>query len=141
MHLDAVLEFVVEYPLSWSKERRLVYGSMEGEVRWAPPSQPNILLQIKSYIPKQQDLDPEQQIDMSLTEFVGLQITSKELIDLPAGKAWHIVGSTAQEDLRMYLFLRPDRSYRITLATPPDQPDCCEEVMKRVTRSFQTTQL
>ena len=35
MHIDAVLEFVIEYPLDWQKDRRVIYGTSNGEVRWS----------------------------------------------------------------------------------------------------------
>lgn len=141
MHLDAVLEFVVEYPLTWHKDRRLVYGSKEGEVRWSPPNQPDILLRIQSFFPGQTELDPEKQVEDVLHDLVGLQLTSKELIKLPAGEAWHLTGHTKRGDIIIYLFLNAERSYLITFSTPADQSKCCEEVMERVTRSFQAAPL
>ncbi|MDH3454733.1 MAG: hypothetical protein OEL80_06250, partial [Desulfuromonadales bacterium] len=56
MYIDAGLEFVVEYPLAWNKDRRLVFGRREGEVRWTHPEHPHTLLRIKSYLPQQQTL-------------------------------------------------------------------------------------
>ena len=37
MHIDAVLECAIEYPLLWTKDRRLTYGTKSGELRWKPP--------------------------------------------------------------------------------------------------------
>ena len=64
LHIDAVLELVVEYPLHWKKDRRLEYGRNEGEIRWTPPEQDNTLLQVTSYFRKYQT--DEQELDLVL---------------------------------------------------------------------------
>lgn len=137
MYLDATLEFVVEYPLQWSKDRRLIFGRREGEVRWTPPDDTKTLLRIKSYVPKQQALHIEQQIDQALQEFVGLEVSTKELVTLPAGEAWHVTGYTAQVHADIYLLLRAGRCYSIDLTAPPDHVGTYKEVMDRITLSFQ----
>ena len=141
MHIDAVLEFAVEYPLSWSKDRRLAYGAREGEVRWTPPDRPETILRIKSFQQKQPALGTVEQVEKALRDDIGLEIRSKEKIILPAGEAWYMTGQTGQRDIIVYLFLRAERSYLIALTVPPDQRESCEEIMDRVTRSFQITPL
>ena len=136
MYIDAVLEFVVEYPLSWNKERRLIFGRTQGEVRWTHPDHPHTLIRIKSYIPEQQTFNIEQQIGQALHEYVGLEVSSREAVTLPAGEAWHITGSTAQGDADIYLFLRAAHSYSIDLTTPPGSIDNYTDVMDRVIHSF-----
>ena len=138
MHFDAVLEFIVEYPLSWGKDRRLNYGSKEGEVRWAHPDHPNTLLIIRSDLQKRQDLSKEQQVDQVLHKYVGLEVATKEEISLPAGETWHVTGNTAQVNVDIYLLLHGDRSYLIALTAPSDKIDSYEDLMARVTQSFQT---
>lgn len=138
MYIDAVLEFDVEYPLSWSKERRLIFGRKQGEVRWTHPDHPHTLVRIKSYIPEQQTFNIEQQIDQALHEYVGLEVSSREAVTLPAGKAWHMTGHTAQGDVDIYLLLRAARSYSIDLTTPPGSIDSYTDVMDRVIHSFHT---
>jgi hypothetical protein len=137
MHIDAVLEFIVEYPLSWSKDRRLDFGSKHGEVRWTHPGYPQTLLRIKSYIPKQQTLSVDQQIDHVLHEYSGLEVLTKEVVTLPAGDAWHIMGHTVQAKVEIYLILRTGRSYSIELTAPRYSIDDDEDVMDRITQSFQ----
>ena len=55
MHIDAVLEFVIEYPLDWKKDRRVIYGTSNGEVRWTRQTDSgNVMLRViskKSIIP------------------------------------------------------------------------------------------
>jgi hypothetical protein len=137
MHIDAVLEFIVEYPLSWSKERRLTYGSKEGEVRWTHPDHPNASLTIKSEFQKRQDLNNEQQIDQALHDYVGLEVLTKEEVALPAGDAWHITGRTAWVNVNSYLLLHSDRIYLIVLTAPPETIEDYQDLMIRVTQSFQ----
>jgi hypothetical protein len=138
MHVDAVLEFIVEYPLSWNKDRRLVFDSKEGEVRWTHPDHPQTLLRIRSFVPERQAPGIEQQIDQALHEYVELEISTREAVTLPAGEAWHITGQTAQVDADIYLLLRTDRGYSIELTAPRDNIDAYEDVMDRVTHSFRT---
>lgn len=138
MHFDAVLEFIVEYPLSWSKDRRLPYGSKEGEVRWVHPDHPDTLLTIRSDLQKQQELSKEQQVDQVLQKYIGLQVATKEEMTLPAGETWHITGNTAQVNVDIYLILHKNRSYLIALTAPADKIDIYEDLMDRVTQSFQT---
>ena len=137
MHIDAVLEFIIDYPLSWSKDRRLPYGSKNGEVRWTHPDHPNTLLTIRSDFLRRQDLSKEQRIEQVLHEYNGLEVSTKEEITLPAGEAWHITGHTARVNVDIYLLLHTDRSYLITLTTPPDEMDIYQDLMVRVTQSFQ----
>ncbi len=137
MHFDAVLEFIVEYPLSWSKDRRISFGSKQGEVRWTHPAYPQTLLRIKSYRPEQQALNIDQQIDEALHEYIELNVSTKEVMTLPAGEAWHITGHTVQADVDIYLLLRAGRSYSIELKAPRNSIDDYEDVMDRITQSFQ----
>jgi len=137
MHIDAVLEFNVAYPLSWDKDRRITYGSKEGEVRWTLPDHPNTLLTIRSDVQKRHDLSNEQQIDQVLHEYVELEVLTKEEMELPSGEAWHITGHTARVNVDIYLLLRTNRSYSIALTAPPDEIELYEDLMNRVTQSFQ----
>ena len=137
MHIDAVLEFIVEYPLSWSKDRRLTYGSKDGEVHWAHPDHPDTLLIIRSDLQKRQDLSKEQQVDQVLHKYVGLEVATKEEITLPAGETWHITGNTAQVNVDIYLLLYRDRSYLIALTAPADKINTYQDLMVRITQSFQ----
>lgn len=138
MHVDAVLEFIVEYPLSWIKDRRVVFDSKEGEVRWTHPDHPQTLLRIRSFVPERQTPGIDQQIEQALHEYAGLEISTREAVTLPAGEVWHITGHTAQVDADIYLLLRADRGYSIELTAPRDNIDAYENVMDRVTQSFRT---
>jgi hypothetical protein len=137
MHIDAVLEFAVEYPLSWEKERLISYGSREGEVRWTPPGRPETLLRIKSTLQTPSEVDTDHEINEILQNYNGLQITAKEQVSLPAGQAWHVTGQSAHLMLELYLIPKNERRYLIILTSPTDADDSDQEVMQRVTESFQ----
>jgi hypothetical protein len=137
MHIDAVLEFAVEYPLSWEKERLIFYGSREGEVRWTPPGRPETLLRIKATLEKQPEVDINQEIEDILKNYNGLQIAVKEQVSLPAGEAWHVSGKSAHLRLELYLIPGKERQYLITLTSPTDVNNSDQEVLQRVAASFQ----
>lgn len=137
MHFDAVLEFVVEYPLAWGKDRRLAYGSKKGEVRWTEPGQTGTLLRISSNPHEQQTVSEQQQIDRTLHEYVGIEISQQEKLPLPSGEAIHIKGQTVRQNVDMYLFLHIGRNYLIVLSTARDNTADYQEVMDRVVNSFQ----
>lgn len=136
MHIDAVLEFVVEYPLSWSKERRLTYGSKNGELRWRHPDQQGTHLRIKSSVQEQEAVSIEQ----ALQEYGGLEVTLEEKVTLRAGEALHITGHTPQGNLDIYLLSHESRSYLIALTTPLKSIDHHVDIMNRVIYSFQVMQ-
>jgi hypothetical protein len=137
MHYDAVLHFVMEYPLAWEKERRVAYGSKEGEVRWTNPDHPATLLRVKSSVQKNSAHDAETRIEQALQEYSGLEILSKEEITLPAGEAWHVTGQTAQGHLDIYLLMRGGHQYLISFTAAPEDLDDYQGVLERVTDSFQ----
>lgn len=137
MHIDAVLEFVMEYPQAWSKDRRLASGGREGELRWTHPDQPMTLLRVKSSLLQQPAVGMEQLIDQVLSEYAGLNVLSRDKVTLAGGEAWHITGQSAQVNLEFYLLSSTRRSYLITLTSSPADTDRDREIMERVARSFQ----
>lgn len=137
MHIDAVLEFAVEYPQDWHKDRRLSYGSRDGEVRWSHPEHPATLLRIKSSLLSQPAVSPARQLEQALQEYSGLEVLRREQVALTAGEAWHVTGRTAQLAVDLYLLPRTQRAYLIVLTAPPGTSSQDDEFMERVTRSFQ----
>jgi hypothetical protein len=137
MHIDTVLDFVVEYPLSWGKDRRLTYGSKDGEVRWTHPDDPEVLLRVESHSIKPPESTLEQQLDKTLRGYVGLEVSIKEQLTIPSGETWHIRGQTAHRDVDIYLLLHPQRSYLIALTTPLDTIDSYRDIMDEALSSFQ----
>jgi len=140
MHIDAVLDFVVEYPLAWQKEIRIAYGSREGEVRWTQPDHPATLLRVISMLKNHSELNVDQEIEQMQQDYDGLEIEGKEQVTLPAGEAWHISGHTGHLALEAYLLSSTDRRYMITLTSAPEDVESHEEVMERVTSSFRFMQ-
>jgi len=135
MHIDAVLEFVVEYPLKWKKDRRLEYGRNEGEVRWTHTARTGAMLQVTSHYREYQTNDLE--LELALEAYPGLTETLREQVDLPGGEAWHVTGETLQTQLDLYLILRAERAYVIALQTPLGNFEDYAELMEKVILSFQ----
>ena len=136
MHIDAVLELVMEYPLKWKKDRRLEYGRNEGEIRWSHPTQKGTLLQVTSRIRQYQS--DEQELERELQDYPGLNTALREQVERPAGPVWHVSGQAAQEQVEIYLFLKPRRTYKITLRTALDNAAEYQDLMQKVTHSFRT---
>lgn len=137
MHIDAVLEFAIEYPLSWKKTRRVTYGSRQGEVRWTDPDHPGTLLKARSTLTKQPASNPDQLIDLILQEYSGLEISLKEKVTLSSGEAWHVTGHTLQFDLEIYLIAHEQRNYLIALTVTRGDIDDYQDIASRVMDSFQ----
>ncbi len=137
MHYDAVLHFVMEYPLAWEKDRRVAYGNREGEVRWTHPDHPATLLMVKSSLQTHSALNAETRIEQALQEYPGLEILAKEVITLPAGEAWHVSGQTAQGHLDLYLLVHGGHRYLISFTAAPEDFDDYQDILERVIDSFQ----
>jgi hypothetical protein len=135
LHIDAVLELVVEYPLKWSKDRRLEFGRIEGEIRWRHPEQNETLLRVTSRLREHQT--DNQELDLALKEYPGLTETRREKIELPAGEAWHVSGQAGQQKIELYQVLKPGRAYAIALQSSPEDFDDHEKLMEEITVSFQ----
>ena len=135
LHIDAVLEFVVEYPLRWKKDRRLAYGRNEGEIRWSHPEQAGTLLQVTSHFREHQTDEPE--LDLVLKEHPNLNDAMREQVELPAGQAWHVSSQTAQQQVELYLFLKPNRAYSLVLKTAPENFADHDILLAKIVHSFQ----
>jgi hypothetical protein len=140
MHIDTVLDFVVEYPLSWGKDRRITYGNKDGEVRWTHPEYPETLLRIESHETKEPEVDLDKQLDHVLQRYVGLEISRTEQLAIPSGETWHISGQTAHKDVDIYLLLHSQRSYLIVLTTSHGTLDDHSDIMAEILSSFQVLQ-
>jgi hypothetical protein len=138
MHIDAVLECAIEYPLLWTKDRRLTYGTKSGELRWKPPKVEGTLLRLISQ--ERKTIEPEQQIARLYQEFTGLEISLKEEVSLPAGDATHIVGDTAEKHFEIYQFSNANRSYLISLTMLKENAKLYSGVMDKVIHTFQVLQ-
>lgn len=136
LHIDAVLELVVEYPLQWNKDRRLEYGRNEGEIRWSHPTRDGTLLQVNSRFRRSQDDAPE--LERRLAEYPGLANSPRQQVELPAGQAWHVSGQDRQQQVELYLFLKPARIYEIALKKSPGDSTDYEKLVEKITLSFQT---
>jgi hypothetical protein len=138
MYIDAVLECAIEYPLSWTKDRRLTYGSQSGELRWTPPLTDGTLLRLISQ--ERETIEPEQQTARLHQDFRGLEISLTEEVSLPAGEATHIVGETAEKYIESYQFTNRNRSYMISLTMLKENAKLYSGVMNKVIHTFQVLQ-
>lgn len=136
LHIDAVLELVMEYPLKWTKDRRLEYGRNEGEIRWSHPDQEGTVLLVSSRL--REDPSDEQELELVLQDYPGLKATQREQIELPAGQVWHVSGQAAQQHIELYLFLTPHRRYKLVLGTALENAAAYQDLLQEVTFSFQT---
>ena len=137
LHIDAVLEFVVEYPLQWDKERRLVYGKNEGEVRWTDPEDKETLFFINSLIRQPLQNPIQTELQQFLNPYPGLRDSPWEKTELPAGEAWHVKGQTAQLDVEIYVLSKQGRIYKITLLSDLDTLSKYDSVKQQMIGSFQ----
>jgi hypothetical protein len=137
MHIDTVMDFVVEYPLSWDKDRRLVYGSKDGEVLWTHPEHPGTVLLIGSHATRNPEIDTELQIAQALQKHPGLSVSTENKVKITAGEVWHITGQTLHENVDIYMLFHPERNYLISLTTPLDSADKHSDIMAEVLTSFQ----
>lgn len=138
MHIDAVLECAVEYPLLWIKERRLVYGSKNGEILWTPPKADGTLLRLISQ--QRKTIDPEQQISALLHESSDLEVSLREEVSLPAGDAVHIIAGSTEKHTEIYQISGTNRSYLLSLTMLKKHRDAYSEVMDTVIHSFRILQ-
>lgn len=136
MHIDAVMEFVVEYPLSWEKDRRLPYGSSSGDVRWTHPDHEDTMLKITSTMTRTAYPGKAFAFQRLKKEYAGLQISSEDKVTLPAGEATLLTGQSNQAKVKSYLFLTATRVYIMTFANSHDEPEADEGVITKVTQSF-----
>lgn len=136
MHIDAVLEFVIEYPLDWTKDRRLTYGSVDGEVRWTSPDNKSAQLRVLSHHRQQPGEITTQALAEQFADEPGLVVFNKEKTTIAAGEAWHLSGQTGRADFEAYLVAKRERIYRIVLTTPPASMAAYDEILERVRDSF-----
>lgn len=135
MHFDAVLEFVIEYPLKWQKDRRVKFGRSSGEVRWTDPSTPTSKLRVFSMLEQPPEKLGEKLAEL-LPEHPDLSITRQEAVTLPAGDATHLVAATAKSDFEVYWLTINERSYTIVLVAATGDLDGYRQLLAKVTESF-----
>jgi hypothetical protein len=136
MHIDAVLEFVVEYPLTWTKDRRLPYGTTNGEVRWTHPDHPRVLLKIRSFKQKELEKSDKHVVDQVLQNFTGIELTLEEQTSLKSGEARHVIGQTTNLNVELYLLSHNKRHYSIELTTPREDSESYQDLIEKVINSF-----
>jgi hypothetical protein len=135
MHIDAVLECAIEYPLLWTKDRRLTYGSKNGEIIWKPMKADDTVLMLISE--QRETSDPEQQIARQLEAFKDLEVSLREEVSLPAGEAVHIIGDSTDKKIEIYQFSDAKRSFLLSLTILRKNVELYSGIMDTVVHSFQ----
>ena len=137
MYFDAVLEFVVEYPLAWQKDRRLPYNSTSGEVRWTHPQYQGVQLKIKSTVITTQQNDKDQAQQRLSSEYPEFELYKKEQRTLLETEATYAEGQARGVEFQSYMIDLNNRNYLISLEQPIDNEEDFQPVMDRVVKSFQ----
>ena len=137
MHIDAVLEFVIEYPLDWQKDRRVIYGTSNGEVRWSHQTHSgDVMLRViskKNTIPANIS---ENQLSEQFLDYPDLKIETIVKREHIQGDFWHFTGFTEKSRLDGYLFTNATRLYRIIFLRPQDSHDNYSDILERIGDSF-----
>jgi hypothetical protein len=136
MHFDAVLEFVVEYPLTWQKDRRLPYNSVNGEVRWTHPEHPGVVLKILSSVNDPQEPGKDAAFDKITSEYPRIEFTKVEEQQINETLITCIEGQSEKLAVQTYLLNANNRSYLISLEKPLVSENNYQELMDRVVQSF-----
>ncbi len=138
MHIDAVLECAIEYPLLWTKDRRLAYGSKNGEILWTPPQADGTLLRLISQ--QHKTIDPEQQISELLHALTDPEVSLREEVSLPAGVAVHIIAGSTEKHIEIYQIAGNTRNYLLSLTMLKKHREGYSEIMDIVIHSFRILQ-
>ncbi|MDT8441429.1 MAG: hypothetical protein RQ723_07195 [Desulfuromonadales bacterium] len=133
MHIDARLEFAVEYPLSWDKERLLYPDENRGLVRWTASGNRTVRLTVSS-APRTSEAAELQQ---ALRQLPGLQTTRREQIVVAAVPADHLIGHTARANYRIWFLSAPRRTFLLQFEAPPELFDSYAGVLAEILESFQ----
>ncbi len=136
MHIDAALEFAVEHPQSWNKDRRLPYRSGQGEVRWTQEDDPEMMLRIHSEPVSDNTATIDQHIDQILQEYPSIELTLKTETVMPAGTAMHLMGYNSQRNFDIYLISSEQRHYSIVFTASADTMGQYTQVIKEIVESF-----
>jgi hypothetical protein len=136
MHIDALLEFAIEYPLDWKKQRLLYRAEDRGEVRWTPPGGGKVQLAVSSQPLNKAISNRQARLDVILEKLPGFEITFLEEHTLPGGKAQHVMGHTAQLNYDLLLLESSRRVYTILFSAPLEDFDRFEDIIDEITQSF-----
>lgn len=132
MHIDAHLEFAMEYPLHWSRERILYREEEQGVVHWTGPGNGSPRLSVLSA----PGSAGEACLDRALAELPGFQTTLREQVKLPAGQAVHLMGYTARATFQLWFLSSPRRVFVIRFEAAPESFAGYSKVVEESVNSF-----
>jgi hypothetical protein len=135
MHIDAMLEFAMEYPLSWTKTRQQNRAAGWGVVRWADPEHPEVKLSVSSKsVPP--PVVPEHHVDQLVTELPGFEFSSRETTFLQDVSSLHVLGYTPQLTYDIHLLSSQNRLFIVMFSAPPDLFDAYQSALRESLDSF-----
>lgn len=136
MHIDAMFEFAIEYPLDWTKTRQQNRDEQWGEVRWSHPDNAEIRLVVHSLRTAPNPADAGIRFEQICSEYPTLEITLKEEIELQERPALHFSGYTPQHTFDMHILEAPGKVLTILYAAPPGLFSKNLEVLEEALDSF-----
>ena len=108
MHIGDVLDFAVEYPQDWTKQKTFDRRRAEGRVSWsANPEEQGaaITLSIDSLVSMVPTEAEQEVLDRLQQEAPNFTLSDRQGIDLPAGPALRLQGFTPQRVYAVYILL------------------------------------
>ena len=135
MHIDAMLEFAMEYPLSWTKTRQQNRAAGWGIVRWADPEHSEVKLSVSSRsVPP--PVVPGEHVDQLISELPGFDVSSRETSQLQNVSSLHILGYTPQLTYDIYLLNSHSRLFIVMFSAPPDLFESYQSALRESLDSF-----
>lgn len=135
MHIDARLEFAVEYPLRWGKERLVYPEEDRGLVRWRASGDGEVEVELTiSSVPSAIDVVERQRV---LQQLPGFQMTLREQVTIASLAAEHLIGHTARANYHLWFLSAPRRTFLVQFKAPPELFDSYTDVLAEILRSFQ----
>ena len=119
MHIDALLEFAIEYPLAWQKERRLHRAEERGVVTWTAPVDDGVHLRVVSE-PVASAGTAEDRLSRILAELPGFEVTHREEFDLGGHPALQVLGYTSRQNYEFLMVGSERRAFSLQFAAEPE---------------------
>lgn len=140
MHVDAVLEFAIEYPLDWAKQSQVVRERREGQVNWRTPrsgsTPPALELTVYSLRSMSRD-EVEREIMTDLQQSApNFQLTDRQTFEGENRPGLRIQGYTPGRVYALYLFQSSQRTYILKFSAPPEVFSSQQPVINEVVDSF-----
>lgn len=140
MHVDAILEFAIEYPQGWPKQFIPGKRRHEGEIRWieanaVPPTEAAELLVSSTWRSDQAEQAGSILQDLQ-QRYPGFEISHREQDELPAGESLRILGYTPQRNFSVHTLSTSERQFMIIFSAPIETFADFEQILAGILESF-----